>query len=454
MMMMMKVKIRILSVFVIFLAMQSTAVYSQDAIIDKVVAVVGKNIILHSDIEKQYINVKQHGYTVDTDARCQILQDLLIHKLMLHQAQLDSVVVSNKQVEARLDHKIRYYIAQFGSKEKLEEFYDKSVEEIKAEFIDITREQMLVEEIQRKITKDIKVTPAEVVKFFNEIPKDSIPLINSEVEVAHIVKKPPVSIEAIDDVKKKLKEYSDRVKNGDDFAVLAGLYSEDPGTRNKGGETGFFGRGEMAPEFEAAAFSLIENNVSPIIKTEYGFHILQLIERRGQNINVRHILKMPTVSFQALKKAKETLTNVVALIKMDSISFDAAALKFSDDPSKKNKGLIINTVDGTSRFQADELDPSLSFAINKLEVGEVSDPVLKKDDDGSKSYRIVYLKSRTKPHTANLSDDWGKLQNAALVQKQNKAINDWIMTRAKETFIKIHDEKFKKCKFIEDWQKK
>ena len=278
----------------------------EGTIIDEVVAVVGQNYILLSDIENQYLQMRLQG-NVDVEEpvmKCRILENLLFEKLMLHQAELDSVEVTPEQVDAELDRRMRYFIGQFGSQEKLEKFYDKTVIEFKAELRDVIIEQMKIENVQGTITQNTKVTPSEVKSFFREIPKDSIPLISSVVEVAQIVRKPPISIEERFEVQERLRKLRDRVINGESFEALARLYSEDPGSTKQGGDIGLHGRGELYPEFEAIAFKLDPGEVSDIVETEAGFHIIQGIERRGEYIRVRHILIRPKVSPVALAEAR------------------------------------------------------------------------------------------------------------------------------------------------------
>jgi peptidyl-prolyl cis-trans isomerase SurA len=300
---------------------------------------------------------------------------------------------------------------------------------------------------------DVTVTPSEVRSFYKDIPKDSLPLINSEVELIQIVKKPPINPEERERIRNKLLELRKRVLGGESFATLAILYSEDPGSAKSGGELGFVGRGELYPEFEAVAFNLKEGEVSDILETEAGFHIIQMIERRGDYINVRHILLQPKVSPLDLMKAKNELDSIAGLIEEGKYTFEESVAEFSDDPSKNNGGLLINPNTGTSVFGADELDPKVFFVIDKLEVGEISAPVPFKTDDNKDAYRILYLKKRTEPHKANLKDDYDKIQMWALEQKKQEVIQDWVAVKIDKTFIKISDS-YKDCEFANNWFKK
>jgi peptidyl-prolyl cis-trans isomerase SurA len=427
----------------------------QGKVIDQVIAVVGGHIILESDIEAQYMQYRmQEGITGSSSTvKCSMLETMLFQKLLLNQAELDSVEVTDSQVEATLDQRLRYYIGLLGSPEKFEEYYQKTIEEFKDELREQVKELLLVESVQDKITGDVKITPTEVKAFFKKIPEDSIPFVNSEVELAQIVKLPPINREETEKIKNKLQELRYRILNGENFATLAILYSEDPGSAKNGGELGLFGRGDMYPAFEAAAFSLEKGAVSEIVETEAGFHILQLIERRGEYVNVRHILLRPKVSPFDLARAKVQLDSIAKLIADKKYTFEEAIIKFSDDPSKNNGGLLINQVTKTSLFEMDQLDPKVSFVIAKLEVGEVSAPVQFQTEDTKDAYRILYLKKRTEPHQANLKQDYDRIQESALANKKQKVITDWIEDKASQTYVRINDN-YKECNFINQWANK
>lgn len=427
---------------------------AQDKVIDEVIAVVGSHPILYSDVEAQYMQMRSQMQVSDPfAARCQIFEQMLYQKLLLYQAEIDSIVVDDEQVNATLDQKLRYYIQQFGSQEKLEDFYDKTILEIKEEFREPIKEQLLSEQVQAKVTENIKITPTEVKRFFEKIPADSIPVIPMRYEIAQIVKEPDVNQEELNASKAKIIALRDRVLKGEKFNTLAILYSEDPGSAAKGGELGLFGRGDMAPEFEAAAFGLKnKGDVSEVIKTKFGYHVIQLIERRGEYINARHILIIPKVSPLDLVKAKNDLDSIAALISKDSISFEKAALRFSDDPGRVNGGLLINPASSNSIFPADQLDPKVFFVVDKLKTGEVSAAVPYTTEDGTSAYRILKLISRTDPHKANLKDDYNQLQEWALNEKKGKAVSKWIKEKSKTAFLRI-DERYKECQFQYDWNR-
>ncbi len=438
-------------IFVLLLFFGFTMAYTQEEVIDEIVAVVGGNIILLSDIENQYMQYKMQGTIKGgSSVRCQIFENLLFQKLLLNQAEIDSVVVTADQVEDEMDNKLRYYIRQFGSKEKFEDFYGKSVEEFKEELRGITRNQLMVQMMQYQITQDVKVTPSDVRSFFHKIPADSLPLINAEYEIAQIVKNPPVSDEEIVRVKERLTDLRNRIVEGESFTAMAILYSEDPGSANKGGELGSYGRGELYPEFEAVAFRLKGKEISEIVETEAGYHILQLIDRKGDYVNVRHILLQPKVSTDDLAKAQKILLKIKSKIESDSITFENAAKVLSDDPNRNSGGLMINPSTATTKFEADEIDPSVFFVIDKLEVGEVSEPAAMKTEDGKQAYRLIMLKKRTEPHRADMKEDYDRIQNWALEEKQSKVIRKWIGENASKTYIKINVD-YKDCEFENNW---
>ncbi|MFP4469458.1 MAG: peptidylprolyl isomerase [Bacteroidales bacterium] len=433
-------------------AQETNTEQTAGTVIDEVVAVVGKNFILLSDIENQYVQYKLQGAVQGSEAqmKCRILENLLFEKLMLHQAALDSVEVTPEQVESELDRRMRYFISQFGSQEKLEKFYDKTVLEFKAEMRKVITDQLKVDQVQQNITMNTEASPADVRKFFKSIPNDSIPLIGSEVEVAQIVRKPPISVEEKHEVKERLRKLRERVLSGESFEALAVLYSEDPGSAKEGGDIGLHGRGELYPEFEAIAFKLEPGEVSELVETEAGFHIIQGIQRRGELVRVRHILIKPKVSPVALAEARNFLDSIGGLIRNDSITFEAAVQRFSTDPSKKNSGIMINPNSGSAQWPVDQLDPEVFFVIDKLEVGEVSAPVLMEDEEGEEAYRLLKLIRRTQPHRANLEEDYGQIQEWATQEMKQKTIMEWIRKNAKKTYIKIYSDHLD-CDFEQSW---
>lgn len=439
------------------LALLSSEAWSQQAqeqVIDEVVAVVGANYVLQSDIEAQYIQFRMQGGITDARAtRCQILEDLLFQKLMLNQAELDSVVVTDDQIEQTMDARFRYYIQQFGSQEKLEQFYKKSLIQIKEEFRVLVKEQLMVDEVQQGIVKDLKVTPSEVRAFFNALPEDSIPMLDTEYEILQIVKEPAISKEELDATRDRLKSLRDRIIKGENFSTLAVLYSEDPGSSKKGGEIGLVSRGQLYPEYEAAAFGLKKGEISDIIKSKAGYHIIQLIERRGEQINTRHILLMPKISDSDVQKASILLDSIAGLVREGKMTFEDAAIKYSDDPGKINGAYMVNEATGNTRFLSNQLDPKIFYSIEKLEPGEISRPIAMINEESKQTLSIYMLKSRSQPHKANLKDDYSTIQEWALNKKRGDTINKWISEKISKTYFRIN-ESYLDCKFRHSWEVK
>lgn len=430
-----------------------TITYAQQAqVIDKVVAVVGSNIILQSEIEEQYMQYRMQGGIKGSASsiRCEILEDLLFRKLMLNQAELDSITVTDEQIDAEVERYVRYYISQLGSVEKLEKYYDKRLAEIKEDLHKQLKDKQLMEEVQRSIVSNVTATPSEVREFYHSIPKDSVPMVSAQYEIAQLVKKPPITLDEKLAVKDELYNIRARILKGERFSTMARIYSEDPGSANKGGELGLSGRGDLVPEFEAAAFALKDGEVSEVVETEYGFHIIQLIERRGDYVNVRHILRTLKVSPEALQQAYSELDSIANLIRNDSITFDEAVKLYSDEADKVNGGLLVNELDGSTMFAAEDLDQQVSVVVNRLQVGEVSDPVPMKTSDGKDAYRLLIIKKKTTPHRANLKDDYALIQQWTMQKQRQDAINKWIKAKSTKAYVKICED-YQDCDFQFDW---
>ena len=438
------------ALFFVFMMVPSKA--QEPQVIDRVVAVVGQNIILQSDIEAQYMQFRLQGGIKGSASsiRCEILEDLMFQKLMLNQAEMDSITVTDEQVDAEVDRLVRYFMAQLGSQENLEKYYKKSMSEIKEELRRMRKDQMLVEQVQQAILANVEVTPAEVRKCYNDIPKDSVPMVNSKYEIAHLVKRPPITLDQKLEVKDRLYKMRKRILDGERFSTLALLYSEDPGSAKKGGELGFHGRGEFAPEFEAAAFNLRDGEISEVVETEFGFHIIQMIERRGDYVNVRHILMTVKVAPEALQEAYDELDSIAALINNDSITFDEAVRRFSDEKDRINGGVLVNPMSGGTLFDASELDQQVAGVVNRMKVGEISAPVPMKTEDNKDACRLIYLKKKTEPHKANLRDDYTVIRDLAMQKKREEIINNWIESKSGKAYIKVCDE-FKDCDFRFGW---
>lgn len=444
------------------LALPMMAQNRQPQVIDKVVAVVGKNIILQSDIENQYIQYRMQGLTDGTgkEVRARILEDLLLQKLMLNQAEMDSITVTDDQVEAQMDQRIRYFVTRLGSQEKLEEQFGKSMSEIKEEVRQAVKDQMLQEQVQAKIMQNVVVTPKEVKDFFNDIPNDSLPLIQPEYEIVQIVKRPPVSIDEKLQVKDRLYQIRKRILEGESsFSTMAVLYSEDPGSARQGGELGFAGKGVYATEFENVAFNLHDGEISDVVETQFGFHIIQLIERRGETVNCRHILLTAKVPVEALEKAQNQLDSVAQLIRNGDMTFEEACKKFSDDDSKNNGGYLTNAGTGGNWLSLKDMQQleaeypeykNLAFVVSRLEVGEVSDPLPMTTNENNDAFRLIMVKRKTEVHQANLKDDYTLIQNWAIGQKRQEAIGKWVSNKAAKAYIRL-DDAYKNCDFYYDW---
>lgn len=424
----------------------------QSKTIDKIIATVGSEIVLKSALEGQIASLKSQGILVDEDERCRLFEDLLYQHLLINQAALDSVEVSDAQVEGEMDRRLSFFIQQVGSEERLEQYYKKTMVEIKEELRTIVKEQLIAQTMQQNITGNVKVTPEEVKNFYNGLPEDSIPFISSEVEVAQIIVNAKQTETAKNQAKERLQGIKERIENGEQFSTLAVLYSEDPGSAKKGGELGFLGRGDLVSEYATEAFNLKNTNqLSEIIESKFGFHLIQLIERRGQKINTRHILIKIKVEEEEVLKAKELADSVYQRTMTDTLTFGELALKYSDDEQTKNsEGLIVNPQTGTSVFNIDEVDPQVFYLIDNMEPGDVSQPVPTEAPDGTKGYKIVKLLSKTEEHLAKFETDYLKIQELALEDKQYSARVKWVQKKLAKTFVKIADD-YKGCLFENKW---
>lgn len=441
----------LLSVFCFFI---STCSFAQ--VVDEIVGAVGDKIILKSEIETELEQIKkQSEIALPPDIRCELLNQKLAERLMLHKADLDSVVVDEDRVTTVLDDRVRRLVAQFGGERAFEDYYGKTIAEIKADNRDKIRESLVVEEMRQKILKDVKVSPTDVKKYFNSIPDDSLPFYSAEIEVAQIIRMPKVSKEAKEIAFMRISEIRERILKGESFQTLAVLYSDDPVSAARGGELGFFNRGDMVPEFDAMAFRLKKDTVSKIIETNYGYHILQLISRRGETVNVRHILIRAQTTKDDLKQAKNLMDSLYYRMKYDSLSFNDAAKKFSDDDdTKAGGGFMRDQQTGSTHINVEMLDKSMYLTIEKMKPGEISEPELINLPDGSQAYRMVYLKSEIPPHKANLRDDYQKFQSIAFAAKQQEVMSKWINKYKGSYYVKVSDSYLLACPTLQMWLKK
>ncbi len=436
-----------LSSIIILISLFCLSALSQRIIIDKVIAVVGNNAILLSDVENQYNQTPNKGNYENIDLKCSILEELIYQNFLLHQAELDSVTVSDKEVESELDRRLRYFISQLGSEKKLEEYFNKNILDIKADLRKSLRKQMIAERMQEKVVGKIKVTPSDVRIFFKSLPEDSIPIVEEHLEYQQIVIYPVVSDKDKLEAKEKLENIRNRIIKGESFNTLAVLYSEDPGSALKGGELGFFSRSDMVPEFSGAAFKLKEREVSPIVETDFGFHIIQLIEKRGELINARHILLTVKSSFEEQIKAQKKLQEIYQKIIADSISFSKAVTLYSMDKNTAyNEGLAINPYTNSTRIEKENIDPATLRQLEKLNEGQISPVFEFFDEKGKKGYKIVKLKAKYPAHKANLNNDYYFLQQLTQEHLRAQTIKKWVESKSKTTYFAI-DEDFKRCEF-------
>jgi peptidyl-prolyl cis-trans isomerase SurA len=415
-------------------------------ILDRIVAVVGEHRILQSDIETQYLQNRAQGVSMPGDPKCWILEGYLSQKLLVNQAKIDSVEISDGTVEMELDGRLQYFISMIGSQEALEEYFGKSILQIKSDMRESVRENLLTRQMQGTITADVRVTPSEVRNYFNSLSRDSIPYIDSKIEISQITMYPEIEEEAIFEVKQQLLELRKRILAGEKFSTLAVLYSEGP-SAPKGGEIGFMGKGELDPAYAKAAFSLKEGGVSTIVESSFGYHIIQLIERREDGVNTRHILMKPRINPESIARTRSKLDSIATLIRTDSISFDLAARIFSQDKNTAvNGGVMVNPIDNTTQFELDDLQPAEFVALRDLKVGEITDPFKSEDENAKEVYKIIKLQNRTRPHRANLEEDYMVLQQMALGQKKEMAFQEWLDEKIRDTYIRI-DNSFAGCEF-------
>ena len=460
----------------VLLALAVQAEVGKDSInyIDEVVWVVGDEAILRSDIEVARMQAEQEGIKWEGDPDCRIPEQIAVQKLFLNQAVIDSVEVTEAEISQGVEQYLENMISMIGSREKLEEYHKKNISQIRADLRESYRERQMVQGMQQKLVKDLTVTPAEVRRYFKDIPQDSIPFVPTEVEVQIITQQPRIDQEEINRVKEELRDYTNRINKGDaSFQTLARLYSEDPGTARRGGELDYTGRGMLDPAFANVAFGLTDpKKVSKIVESEFGFHIIQLIDKRGDKIKVRHILRKPVVSDDAVEKALSRLDTIATSIRqgevpemlkafvnpekpIEKFSFEDAVSVFSDDKdTRNNNGLMFNvTQEGqrTSRFKLADLPAEVAKTVDTLQVGAVSQPFQMINERGKTVCAIVKLKNRTEGHKATITEDFQVLKNVVLAKRREEVIHDWVVKRIKSTYVRIND-RYRNCNFeYEGW---
>jgi peptidyl-prolyl cis-trans isomerase SurA len=419
-------------------------------VVDEVIAKIDNHIILKSDLERAYQDHLTQGGNPAQEIKCQILAMLIRNKLMMAKAEIDSVMVLDIEVDNNTQRRMDLILAQSGrTPDELEAIYGKTLEQIRMELRDQIREQMIVQKMEGTITEGLSVTPSEVKRFFNKIPKDSLPYFSASVEVAQIVKIAESSEKQKQAVRNQLLDIRSRILAGEDFATLAKKHSDDPGVLSNSGDYGWTGRGKMVPEFEATAFKLKPGEISMPFESDFGFHILQLVERRGNEYHPKHILISPKPSAEDLKRASDYLDSLRNLIQHDSLKFEKAAKEYSDDVETKGNGGFFTDQDGGQRIPIDELDPVVYFKIDSMQVGDISKPLVYRTNDQKDAVRILFYKSRIPPHQASLQEDYHRIQAATLNEKKNKVLIKWFDKARKDVFINL-DQNFDFCGILNE----
>jgi len=426
--------------------------WSQDAeslVIDEIIAKVDNYIILKSDLEKAYLDYLSRGEYNTTTARCRILESLVVNKMMVAKAEIDSVIVEDAEVQGNLSRRMDYMIQQVGGAENIEQFYGKTLEQIESELFQNVKEQLVIQKMQGEITAALTVSPAEVRKFFRNIPIDSLPYFSTEVAVAQIVKKPEPGTVQVEKVRNTLVQIRDEILAGTkSFAEMARLYSEDPGSAVNGGQLPFYKRGEVAPEFEATALTLKPGEISKPVRSQFGFHVIELQEKRGNTFRTRHILMSPKASPEDFDKTELYMDSLRGAIVNDSTTFDQAAKDHSDDQLTASSGGFFLADDGATRVSVESLDPNIFFTIDTMQVGSISKPIKFQERDGNYAFRILFYKSKVRPHQANLKDDYQKIAAAALNEKKARILATWFDGARGDVFIEV-DEAFEYCNLLE-----
>ena len=441
----MKMKSAILAMLLV-----SAAAIAQDNVIDEVIWVVGDEAILRSEVEEERLRAQYEGMPIPGDPYCVIPEQLAIQKLYLHQAEIDSIEANESTVSHQVDARINFYLNQIGSKEKMEEYFRKTTTEIREELMTSVRNQMIIQQMQAKLTENVKPTPAEIRRFYESLPQDSLPMIPAQVEVQILSFEPKVPVEEIERVKSRLREFTERVNSGNaDFAMLARLYSEDTESAKHGGELGFVGRGQLVKEFAEVAFNLNDpRRVSRIVQTEYGYHIIQLIEKKGDRINCRHILMRPRISGDDKVKAISRLDSIADVVRSGKATFEQAVAYFSEDKNTAlNAGLMMNEQTGASKFEYQDLPPEVAKQIYNMNIGEISKPFVMMDPMKNREVvAVVKLKTKVAAHKANLTDDY-QVVRQLLVQKQSEELlKAWVQKKQQEIYVHI-DENWRGCDF-------
>lgn len=419
-------------------------------LVDQVVAQVGDRMVLMSDIEFQVLQASEEQ-TPPPEVRCLLLDQQIAQQLLVLQAEEDSVVVSEDEIELELNRRFDYFISLLGSPEKLEEFYGKSIVALKDDFREDIASQLLAQRMQGQIAGDVRISPAEVRQFFRGIPEDSLPYFDAEVQLSQLVLIPEPTAEQRAYARERAEEIRQRVLDGEELGFLAGIYSDDPGSKEQQGDLGCVGRGQFVPEFEAAAFRLKDGEISPVVETQFGFHVIEMVERRGEQACLRHVLVTPRVTSSNLARTSSRLDSLRREIEAGRLSFPEAVRRYSmDEATKRTGGEMLNPNTGAPSFEIDELDRETYYAIEKLEPGQLSAPQPFYTPDGKQAYRLLKLRGQTEPHRANLEQDYARLQAAALQRKRARIMDEWLIGRLGKTYLRV-DPSYADCPNAERW---
>ena len=416
-------------------------------VVDEIIGRVDDYIVLRSELESTYLDILSRGERISGNTKCAVLRDLVTTKLLVAKAEIDSVLVDDSQVDQELNSRMALIINQIGSEEEIERYYNKTIAEFKRELFDDIKEQLVARKMRQEVLNDIEVSPEEVKEFYQGIPKDSLPYFSTQVKVSQIVITPEVGREQKDKVKNELLTIRDKILNGESFEILATLYSQDPGSAQNGGNLGFVGRGAFQPEFEAEVFKLKPGEISMPIETQFGYHIIQLIEKRGNLFNSRHILLQPEFSDNDISNTINFLDSLKELAYNDSITFEELARKHSDDKFTSSFGGYFTDAMGGENVLVEELDPVIFFTIDTMDVGDISVPFESRTDDGKLAYKLIYYKEKIPPHLGNLEADYQRFRTFSLNKKQNDELNEWFEDAKNEVFIKI-DPEYNSCEIV------
>jgi len=434
----------------------ATSVRAQDTLIlDKIIAKVGGEVIFYSDLESEMVSLREHKMPAGKNEACTMLESLLAQAMMVHYAKIDSVEVSEDEVNSEIDSRMNQILAYMNNdRKRFQEVYGQTVSEMRDQVKEDMERKLQGDRMQARIMENVDVTPSEVIEFYNSVPRDSLPYFNAEVELAELVMTPKVNADEKIKALEKITKIQQQVKAGEDFAALARKYSDD-GSAKTGGDLDWTVRGSFVPEFEAAAFQLEKDQVSEVVETEYGYHIIQLLDRRGNSIHTRHILIRPRITDADKAKTKNTLDSIRHLVEIDSLTFAQAVLKFGDKKvqSYSNNGRMINPKTNNTFYEIADVDSEIFFSIDTIAVGEITPPLEYRSPIGDNYYKIVQLQSRSKPHQANLQQDYSRIQEIARANKKNFAFSEWIEKHIPNTFIMI-DSYYNYCPNIERWQPK